>query len=174
MAKNKGGRPTVYRKEFCGLLVEHMKTGGSIESFGAKIGHATSSIYLWFEEHEEFSEAKKEGMPHLVAFYENLFKTAGTGQLRRLKAESPARDHEGKIVRDKDGNVVMHREYEAATPAQAVLIFLTKNVLGWRDKKDIELSGKGGGPIPLADKSVDELKKILADLQDEAKKLLKA
>lgn len=164
------GRPSEYKKEYGPLLIDHMKKGGTLESFGSKIGHAKQTIYNWFEAHPEFLDARKEGEPHLHSFYEELGKTIATGQLRRLKSEKPALDKDDKPIIGPDGKVLMIREYEAATPGQSAYIFLTKNLLGWRDKKDIEVAGKDGGPIKFADMSDDELIKLAEQIMNKIKK----
>jgi hypothetical protein len=173
--KVKTGRPTDYDPKYCTMLVTHMREGGSLESFGAKItGCTTQTLYNWLDSHPEFFEARKEGMTHLHTFYENLGKTIAAGQLRRLKSERPMIDKKGKPILDPNtGQVMYDREYEATTAGQSVFIFMTKNLLNWRDKKDIELSGKDGGAINFTNMSDDELKKQLAELQDQGKKYLK-
>jgi hypothetical protein len=168
------GRKSTYKPGYCELLVHHMKEGGTLESFGAKTTPyvSTQTVYNWLDQHPDFFDAKKQGEPLRILFYESMAKTMSLGQLRRIKSERARLDASGKVVYDKNGNVVMDREYETATPAQAVFIFLTKNVCGWRDRKDIELSGKDGGPMNFANVSDDDLKVELKKLIAEAKKVV--
>lgn len=170
------GRPSKYEPRFCQMLIEHCKKGGTFESFGAIVHCGISTLKRWEEEHDEFRAARKEGMPYLIEYYSNMGKMLATGQLRRVKSETPVivKDREGNEVALKDdkGEIVYKRTYEPAVGNAAAWIFLTKNILGWRDRKDIEHSGPDGGPINFANMSDEELKKKLADLQEKAKKFL--
>lgn len=168
------GRPSEFRAEYCDLLISHMKSGGSLEAFAAKIPCAIQTLYNWLDAHPEFLEARKAGMGHLTTFYEDLGKMMAAGQLKFLKSEKPMLDEKGKpVLHPVTGQVMMHREYDHVTGSPAAWIFLTKNLLGWRDKKDIQHSGKDGGPISFANLSDDDLRKELERLQQEAKKFLK-
>ncbi len=66
----KVGRPTKYKQEFCQLLIDHMSTGLSFESFAAEIGVNRDSLYEWESVHAEFSDAKKEGISKNLLFWE--------------------------------------------------------------------------------------------------------
>jgi hypothetical protein len=73
-----------------------------------------------------------------------------TGQLRRVKSEEPMLDDNGNpIIDPKTGQVLMKRKYEPTQGNSTAFIWMTKNLLKWRDRSDIEISGKEGGPIPI-------------------------
>lgn len=152
------GRPSKFKAEYGEMLIKHMREGGSIESFGALIQCSKQTIYNWFDNHEEFLDARKTGEPGLYHFYENMGKMIATGQLRRVKSETAVLDNNGKVQFDKEGRPVMNREYEATTGNSTAWIFLTKNLLNWRDKRDVELTGKDGGPMEFSNISNEELK----------------
>jgi transposase-like protein len=59
--KHPGGRPSIYRPEFCEQAIEYLKTGASIEELGLELDVGYSTIYQWMHEHEEFAEAIKQG-----------------------------------------------------------------------------------------------------------------
>jgi len=63
-------RPTDYRSEYCQTLIEHMAKGYSFESFAGLIKAGRSTIYLWLDEHDEFMDAKKEGLELCRLFWE--------------------------------------------------------------------------------------------------------
>lgn len=140
----KMGRPTEYRPELCDLLVRHMSEGNTIESFGSVAKCCTATVYNWFKEHPDFLEAKKQGEPLLHKFYESMGKMIASGQMRRIKSETPVLDSNGKPVYDNDGKVLKTIEYEPATPGQSVFIFMTKNMLGWKDRNDLTLRNPEG------------------------------
>lgn len=167
----KTGRPAVYKPEYCALLIEHSKKGGSFTSFGSVVGVARQTLYNWEAAYPEFLDAHKLAEVELHMFYEQMAKTMAAGQLRRLKSEKPMVGDDGKLMMDpRTGDVMYHREYEPATPAQAVFIFLTKNVLKWRDRTDIELTGKDGGPVNFSNLSTEQLKSEIDKLTKRAMK----
>ena len=109
MAKKKisAGQPTKYKPEYCQKLIDHMATGLSYETFGAVIDVATSTIYLWEDEHPEFSEAKK------IAFNKC-----------RIWWESHATDY---LVNSPNGKSLN----------ASIWIFNMKNRFKWTDRQDI-------------------------------------
>jgi len=74
MAKRKEpfGRPTKYRKEFCQMLIEHMKEGLSFESFGAKVDSSKQTLYDWLEKHQDFIDARRKGESYSRLKWEQL------------------------------------------------------------------------------------------------------
>lgn len=174
---NPVGRPSEFKEEYCAALISHMATGGSIESFGAKINHSKQSIYNWFEQYPKFLDARKVGEPYLHLFYENLGKSMASGNLRRVKSETPVltKDENGKDVPvlDKDGNIIYQREYEPTTGGQSTWIFMCKNMLKWRDRHDVEVSGKDGGSVNFSNLSNEELDKKIEELVEMGQKSLR-
>lgn len=69
--RNAGGRPTLYKPEYCTLLVDHLSKGFSFESFAAIPSVNTDTLYEWAKQHEEFSDAKKQGWAKSLLFFEN-------------------------------------------------------------------------------------------------------
>ncbi len=70
MGKNKGGRPTKYRKRYCRVYVKIMKAEGFVETFCAKVGVGCDTFYRWKNKFPEFSKAVKKG----DAISKKLFK----------------------------------------------------------------------------------------------------
>ena len=52
-----GGRPTDYRAEYCGVVIELGKQGKSVVQMACAIGVSRQSLYEWASVHEEFSDA---------------------------------------------------------------------------------------------------------------------
>lgn len=78
------GRPTLYRDEYCDLVIEHMAEGASLTSFAGEIGVARSSINEWMGAHPEFSEAVNVGKAKCASWWEKVNRSiaqvgGGTG-----------------------------------------------------------------------------------------------
>lgn len=70
MPENPIGRPSKYKPEYCQLLIEHMSTGLSFESFAAVIKVNRDTLYAWEKDYPEFSDAKKEAFEQNLLFWE--------------------------------------------------------------------------------------------------------
>ena len=51
------GRPTDYKPEYCERVIEYGRAGKSITWMAASLDVAKSTLYLWIDEHPEFSDA---------------------------------------------------------------------------------------------------------------------
>lgn len=82
-SKAMGGRPSLYRPEYCDLLIAHMKEGLTIESFGAVCTPNVSirSVYNWLDEHPAFAEARVIGEAHMSLFYTKMTRAMAVGKL---------------------------------------------------------------------------------------------
>lgn len=106
------GRPTDYRPEYCKMLIEHMQSGLSFESFAAIADVHKETLYEWANVHPAFSEAKKKG------FSKNLLYMEKLGQ-------------QG-MWNDKDGAQFNTTNW----------IFQMKNRHRWRDRHEVETVDK--------------------------------
>jgi hypothetical protein len=87
--KGPGGRPTKYKKEYCEMLVEHMKQGYSFESFGASpVCVDKVTLYRWVEKHAEFSNAKKRAETECLKFWEKIGIAGALGKIQGFNAAS--------------------------------------------------------------------------------------
>lgn len=70
--KNLSKRVT-YHPRFCELLIEHMSTGLSFETFNIEGTYvARSALYNWLKKHPEFKEAKEIGDAASLAKWEQM------------------------------------------------------------------------------------------------------
>lgn len=75
-----GGRPTLYRSEYCKAVVEHMTEGASLTSFAAEVDVCRATITLWMNEHPEFLAACARGKAKCAAWWEKTNRgLAATG-----------------------------------------------------------------------------------------------
>lgn len=82
------GQPTKYDPKYCQLLIEHMSSGLSFESFGAVAKTDRRTLYNWQEAHEEFFHAHKEGELQRLKFYEQLGAAGASGNLPGFSASA--------------------------------------------------------------------------------------
>ncbi len=139
-----GGRPTKYDPRYCEMLIEHMASGLSYESFAGVLGITRATLYNW-EIHGEFLDAKEIGSQRNLLFWE---KAGNEG----LWDQTEYND-EGKPIRTKKINAT-------------VWIFSMKNRHKWRDRQDLELQASG------LNEKADAIRKMsTAELKEHVKKL---
>jgi hypothetical protein len=76
------GRPSKYKSEYCDLLIEHMKKGFGINTFGALVDTCRDTVYEWVNVHPEFSDAYKRGREHYELFWERIGTMGTVGQIK--------------------------------------------------------------------------------------------
>lgn len=64
------GRPTKYKEEYCQMLIEHMSSGLSFESFAAVIDVNRDTLYEWAKVHSDFSDTKKRAFDKCLLWWE--------------------------------------------------------------------------------------------------------
>ena len=84
--RRKVGRPTKYKEEFCEMLVSHMASGLSFESFAAAIGVSEETLFEWSRCHEEFLVSKKEGFSKNRLFYEKYGIGGMAGRVKNFNS----------------------------------------------------------------------------------------
>jgi len=84
--KNKGGRPTKYKQEYCQLLLDHMEQGLSYETFCAVIGVSKQTLYDWEKANPEFLDAKREAFAKCLLFYEKAGHAGMLGKITGFNA----------------------------------------------------------------------------------------
>jgi len=145
------GRPSKYKVEYCDKLIEHMKQGGSFDTFGAVIGiNARSTLYEWVKEYPDFSDAKSLAEMYAAKWFEDLGRAGMTGSLTRIKEK----------IYDKEGNLIKEIR-EAATFGSTAWIFSMKNRFNWKDKQ--EFSGDQENPLIFS--VTDIVKQSLKDAE---------
>lgn len=75
------GRPTLYRHEFCEMLVKHMAEGLSFKSFAAVINTTDSTLENWVYDYPDFFAAKQLGRQYELLVWEKIVRQcASTGK----------------------------------------------------------------------------------------------
>lgn len=71
-ARDKGGRPTKYRKSYCEDVVELGKEGKSFAQMASHFDVGRTTIDRWAEDNEEFREALSRAKAHAQAWWEDM------------------------------------------------------------------------------------------------------
>jgi hypothetical protein len=82
------GRPTKFKPEFCEQLIAHMSEGYGPNTFGAKVGVARETIYVWIKEIPEFGEAHKLGLAHYEKVWEQMGMQGVMGSVQGFNASA--------------------------------------------------------------------------------------
>jgi hypothetical protein len=119
--KPKTGRPPKYRKEFVDQLLDYFNQPvgqfPTLARFAAMIGVSRETLHDW-------ATAKNPDGTHRNPPFSDAYK--------RAKALQEANLVEGAMT---------------GVYNPTFSIFTAKNVLGWRDKVEQEITGKDGGPL---------------------------
>lgn len=83
-----GGRPTKYDPKYCDMLIDHMNSGLSYESFAGQLGVNRSTLYQWEKDYPEFSDSKSIGKEKLLLFFEKMGLMAMTGKIKNFNAST--------------------------------------------------------------------------------------
>lgn len=118
------------------------RDGLSDEQLADKMGICTSTFYAWKNKYPEISEALKEGKDVADRKVENaLYKRACGFEYEEVTTE-----------RDEiNGKMITKRVTKFYPPDPTSMIFWLKNRKPdeWRDKRETEVTGSGGGPLTI-------------------------
>lgn len=131
-AKNKGGRPTRYKKEFAVQAKVLCRLGAIDKDLAEFFGVKEQTINNWKKSHPEFFESlkeSKEGANEIVK--QSLFKRAIGYSHPDLHISS----HQGKITKTK-----LTKHYPPETVA-AIFWLKNRDPENWRDKFDHDIQG---------------------------------
>jgi hypothetical protein len=73
------GQPTLYKPEYCELVVDYMGKGYSLSAFAGSVKVSKDSVYEWITAHREFSDAVARGRMTRVAALEGKLLSARYG-----------------------------------------------------------------------------------------------
>jgi DNA-packaging protein gp3 len=139
--KNPKGRPSLYKPEYCEQLIE----------------------YFNIPAYERLEVTDNTGQVKEIKAIPNVFPTlarfaCNIGVTRETLHDWATSTNEDKSLRYPNFSYAYKKakEYQeanlvegaiAGAYAQAFAIFTAKNVLGWKDKTEQELTGANGGPL---------------------------
>jgi hypothetical protein len=76
----KMGRPTLYRPEYCGQVLELMSKGKSLTGTAGAMGFWPDLFYEWAKKHADFAEALKAGRAARVSVLEDELMAHGANK----------------------------------------------------------------------------------------------
>ena len=142
----------MYKPEYADLAYKFCLLGAKNEQLAEFFDVAVSTVSLWMNEHEEFSEAIKKGRVQADAEIAHAL-------YHRAKGYS----HDAvKIFNDKDTGVTQVPYTEHYPPDTAAAFIWLKNRAGWRDKQ--ELTGADGKDLIPESAPMSEVARRLAFL----------
>lgn len=135
MEKHAGGRPTEYREEYNEQARKLCLLGATDKELADFFEVSEVTINAWKNKHPEFLKSLKDGK--LLADAEIANK---------LYHRAKGYQHEDVDIKVIDGHIVMTDLVKHYPPDTTAAIFWLKNrdPKRWRDKQDIEHSGKIG------------------------------
>lgn len=135
------GRPTLYRPEYAKQAYGYCMLGATVERMAELFDVATCTVSEWLIHQPEFAEAVKRGRERAdVLVAKSLFKRA-TGITKKVS----------KTIIDKFGEErqLTSEEYFPPDTAAAFIWLKNRQPKLWRDKHEVEVTGKDGGAIQL-------------------------
>jgi transposase len=127
--KGPGGRPSLYKPEYCDRVIEFGREGMSVVEMAAELGVARSTLEeAWPAAHEEFSEAFARARELSQAWWERQGRVGLTAERfnaqvysRSMAARFPKDWRESKNV-DTNVNVQVEEKKQAKITAIAELL----------------------------------------------------
>ncbi len=77
-----GGRPSDYKPEYCDMLIQHMASGLTKESFAGVVGVERKTLYNWIHNNPEFEQANGIGKSKELLFWEKMLIDVASGKMK--------------------------------------------------------------------------------------------
>lgn len=156
--RNKGGRPTLYKPEYCEMIIEFMGRGFSKEAFAGHLKISKNTLYEWIKSNAEFQDAAQIAEERCRVFWEEAAISQFTGELTQRDRELYKKHIED--YPDPDYRPPLHPKNFTAHTWKFNM--MNRFPSEWRDRKDLSLTGADGGPIQIANPT-DKLKELIKD-----------
>lgn len=149
------GRPSSYRPEFAEQARKLCEMGATDWDLAQFFEVTTVTIWRWSQVHEEFCNALKAGK-----------EAADERVARSLYHKAIGYSREAVKIMQYEGGVIEAPYVEHTAPDTTAAIFWLKNrrPKEWRDKTDVEMTGKDGGPIQTEELGAKDIARRVAFL----------
>jgi transposase-like protein len=145
---SKGGRPTLYRPEYCDVVRDLALLGLKDDEIAGQLEVDPSTIHNWKKAHPEFKRAIQEGKtPADGTVVRKLYERANGyvwTEEQAVKIKEIEYDANGKKIRETE-RVEVVEVTRRAPPDTTAAIFWLKNrrSTDWRDRKEVEIGRPG-------------------------------
>lgn len=138
-SKNKGGRPTKYKAEYCEQAEKLCRLGATDRDIADFFGVSEATLNNWKLRYPEFLESLKRGKDEVDALVERSLFQRATGY-----------SHPSEKVFQFQGQVIRAKTVEHYPPDTTAMIFWLKNRQPekWRDRP--EAGDNGDDPPPVS------------------------
>ena len=134
------GRPTKYDPKINRMVEKFCKLGATDKEIAELLDVSESTLYLWKNEHPEFSEALKKG------------KTLADAEVaEKLFCRAIGYSHPEVDIKVVDGEIIQTKLTKHYPPDTAAAIFWLKNrqKKKWRDKVETGFTDGEGNDVPV-------------------------
>ena len=139
------GRPSSYREEYAERAYELSLLGLTEDRLAEQFGVSIVTIHNWKKRYPDFLSSLKKGKSEADA------KVARSLFERACGSSHPATKI--FLVKDEQGNNVPYRipyvEHHPPDTGAAFIWLKNRQPELWRDRKDVAVTGPGGGPIQV-------------------------
>jgi len=153
------GRPTSYKKEYCDQAYKYCLLGADDKKLAELFEVDERTINNWKRDHDDFFQSVKRGKDIADA------NVADRLYQRAMGYEAPdiiSASYQGEITDIKQ--VIKHYPPD---PTAAIFWLKNRQREKWRDRQDMEIAGKDGGPIQYESMTPEERAKRIAELLDK-------
>lgn len=146
------GRPTKYKTEYAEQAYKLCLLGATDKDMANFFDVSESTLNLWKQEHEEFSESLKRGKIQADSIVAEKLYHRAIGYVHK---DTKFATHEGQIT----DSVEFDKHY-APDPTAAIFWLKNRQPDKWRDKQELDLGNKDDKPFTV---------KLEGELEDWAK-----
>jgi len=167
MAKNKGGRPSIYEAEWQNKLVVIQgwaRDGLTNEQIAKNMGISVKTLYEWQNKYSEFREALKKGKEIVDREVENALLKRALGYKYTEITRERVTEINSETGEPESRLVVTKEVTKEVVPDVTAQIFWLKNRKPneWKDKRDIGINGDMDiNNNPFRGLTTEELKKLI-------------
>lgn len=86
--KNKGGRPTKYKRRYCNVVVRLMSKGYSKRVVAGELRISRETLYSWGRKNAEFLDSIERGETASQLYWEEIGMLAVMGKIKGFKSSA--------------------------------------------------------------------------------------